>query len=381
MMKTTQFKKKQSELDLFHLNLFNQIDRELINSNHLNAFKSLGLSPFQKSVEELIGKTTVNSLNHLVKQIQDVVPLTMKSIINEVNFYNRSLSQSLIDFIKSMNYIQYTIEAPLQRSINETIKKNIDSISLLNNYNNTLVNSLRDINKVLISNAQLSSLTNSINKSIISSNQDTFSSIIKFLQENKLNPSRNDNSQYTIENDTILIEKNKYSIAELKSAFKELIEESGIINNQKTLDESLSQLNKSISEINDNKLKTFLLNVVSSLLASIIFLFMTPQMNELAQSSFKQKSRTTIKKINEATNKLSPDVKEVLKDYRIIKLKALSVFISPKQKSKKLGFLYFGQIVKIIDTKKSWALVQLTSDNDSFELKGWVFSRYLKNLK
>jgi hypothetical protein len=66
---------------------------------------------------------------------------------------------------------------------------------------------------------------------------------------------------------------------------------------------------------------------------------------------------------------------------KIVTANNLVVRSSNSTKSEKIGILYFGSIVEVIEKKRDWCLVSWIDDRNALSLKGWVFSRYLTSLK
>lgn len=62
------------------------------------------------------------------------------------------------------------------------------------------------------------------------------------------------------------------------------------------------------------------------------------------------------------------------KDSKII-LKDMSVYISNRKDSERIGKVGSLQCVKIIDKKRNWSKIQFNLDKR--EVKGWVFTRYI----
>ncbi|MDD4550025.1 MAG: SH3 domain-containing protein [Syntrophomonadaceae bacterium] len=48
-------------------------------------------------------------------------------------------------------------------------------------------------------------------------------------------------------------------------------------------------------------------------------------------------------------------------------------------KSQKLSLLFFGDAVIVIKKKRNWTLVEPVDESNK-QLKGWIFTRYLKDI-
>ena len=67
--------------------------------------------------------------------------------------------------------------------------------------------------------------------------------------------------------------------------------------------------------------------------------------------------------------------------YRLVTADILHVRQAKKKKSSVVGYLRFGDVVKILKKGRHWSLVVLKDEENEIILQGWVFSRYLKKIK
>jgi hypothetical protein len=68
----------------------------------------------------------------------------------------------------------------------------------------------------------------------------------------------------------------------------------------------------------------------------------------------------------------------IMNNFRFVSAHTLQVRKSNSVNSSIIGQLHFGQLVRIIQKKKSWTLVELQNSSTDIVLKGWVFTRYIK---
>lgn len=68
---------------------------------------------------------------------------------------------------------------------------------------------------------------------------------------------------------------------------------------------------------------------------------------------------------------------QLLLDYRFVSAQVLIVRQNPRARSPEIGRLHFGRMVKLLEWKKDFSLVQWTDPKSGVEMQGWVFSRYL----
>jgi len=67
-------------------------------------------------------------------------------------------------------------------------------------------------------------------------------------------------------------------------------------------------------------------------------------------------------------------------DMRFVTVMSLDVRSRPKRRSTKLHTLAFGEVVRFVDRRRGWALVEFPEGANGDMLRGWVFARYLGRL-
>uniref|UniRef100_UPI0039E9B0A7 SH3 domain-containing protein n=1 Tax=Clostridium perfringens TaxID=1502 RepID=UPI0039E9B0A7 len=83
-----------------------------------------------------------------------------------------------------------------------------------------------------------------------------------------------------------------------------------------------------------------------------------------------RKVKKTVVKEMEDENK-----EQILKTYRFVDTDVLFVRSNKSIKSKKIGELRYGSLIKVLNKNRNWTLVEY-SENDCY-IKGWVFTRYI----
>ena len=89
--------------------------------------------------------------------------------------------------------------------------------------------------------------------------------------------------------------------------------------------------------------------------------------------------REAVKAINQNVTRQIPV--ELLQDFRFVKARELNVRVSPSRKSPRIGFVYFGEVLRVIKAKKNWTLVERQSEDGEVLIRGWVYTRYLDKFK
>ena len=70
-----------------------------------------------------------------------------------------------------------------------------------------------------------------------------------------------------------------------------------------------------------------------------------------------------------------------IKRFRFVKVNILNVRRKPTIKSEKIDELYLGQVVRIIQKKRNWSLVEYSDTTTDEVCSGWVFTRYLERFR
>lgn len=201
------------------------------------------------------------------------------------------------------------------------------------------------------------------------------------LESNRVNLSNAFNQSYSFEGNTLTIESEKYNFDELRTMIDDIVNESDILSFNKDIKNSIKKINTSIAKIKSSGLRYFIMGAIFAFILQFIFTVFGKEITDYSKSIFKQKSRIAIKKITVASKQLSIDAKDVLRNYRYVSKDILIVRMNPKQKSKKIGELYFGQVVQLKKYKKDWSFVEVTDENLPEHFEGWVISRYLRKFK
>jgi hypothetical protein len=99
--------------------------------------------------------------------------------------------------------------------------------------------------------------------------------------------------------------------------------------------------------------------------------------NKYYSDSVNNNQAQLIRNIKTEVNKFQLDPHFIGK-YRFVATRQLNVWSRGTTKSRLLGKLYFGQVVRIIQKNKNWTLVEYHNETEEVVIKGWVFTRYIK---
>lgn len=135
-----------------------------------------------------------------------------------------------------------------------------------------------------------------------------------------------------------------------------------------------------ISELKEPLLKRIFIGVIIGLISTLIFSFVKPLIDESIKH-FSINRRIVVKEIQkEARTQLAID-SALLKNLRIVVAKCLNMRANKNRRSSVVALLYFGSIVRVIERRKNWTLVEYVNPESQLATQGWVFSRYLKKVR
>lgn len=169
----------------------------------------------------------------------------------------------------------------------------------------------------------------------------------------------------------------EFTVNEVKDVIESYFEEYAI-NNPINIERFCNNLISGLRNLHISPaLKQILLNVIAGIITAIIVAFyINPLINAEIQPN--QSPRATVKEIKRTVSNTGVNL-YVLKEYRFVRVACLNVRLSNSIKSKLVGKLYMGQMVKVIRKKKNWCLMEY--ENGDVLIRGWVFTRYLEKFK
>jgi hypothetical protein len=174
----------------------------------------------------------------------------------------------------------------------------------------------------------------------------------------------------------LLLNGEKYHFDDIQNEIDNLIEDEdiGIYIKEKNWENAIKKLIASSKTKKSDYLITFIIGVLSSLIASIIFYKSLEE-----YSSTKNISNRNTKVIVKKIKKKSFPETIYLENVRYVSVNTLYVREKNAKKSLKIGELHIGNVVQILRKKADWSLIYYKFED--IELKGWVFSRYLKKFR
>lgn len=373
--------KPLSKLNTYHDNIFSQMDKSLMVSGASEVLKSFGASPFEQYAKEYKDIISGNAVSQLLTKINQTIPSAMNSLMHHISGYNKMINQNALNMVKQLNSLASSVPLiALSNVTNQTsqLAKNLSSASEM--YSKSL-NNFWETQNALIENGVFSSLTENLNRITKTINFELFADISEMIQNDRKYLNDVFNQSFRIEGNSLIIEKEKYPIEEIRTVVEQVIEESGISKVGQDLRQGFNEIKKSITKSNDNNLKIFVLSLIAAIIIQFVFTVFGQEIKDYSHNLFKQKSKTALRKVTEATKQLPNETQIILKSYKIVSVQVLNVRMYAKQKSKKIGELFFGQLVLVKKVQKDWTLIQIVNDDETEKIEGWVFSRYLKKIR
>lgn len=147
--------------------------------------------------------------------------------------------------------------------------------------------------------------------------------------------------------------------------------------NELTLQGALNQILAAIEASGDSLARRLLWFVLVPLLLLMIAAVVNPLADHYIKGKLSESSQGAERKVKERAAQTVGDL-SVLSDYRYVRASVLIVRANAKAKAPSVGQLRFGQAVLVLETRGGFSQVLWTSSDGTSQLKGWVFSRYLR---
>jgi len=294
------------------------------------------------------------------------------------------------DLFNKESYLQNTIESLntsrfLDESFNlvnkeDFIQKTLDSMNADKYWNTTfdlfnkesyLQNVLENLNTDKYWNDTFDWLNN-----LYHSIQDL--SKIDDLKETATNILENYSStDLKIGNDgTISVLGEMVSIDEINNEVQSFLKANIYLPSQNKIRDFLNNLIAKIRQLK-KPIQFVLIHIILQLFLNVMSVYVY-HLVETKLNPPKFSKREIIKKIRGVTQQKF-DL-EQLKNHRIVSANILNVRDKPDHQSRKIDKLSLGQVVKVIEKKRNWTLIEYHYENSDDIFNGWVFTRYLEKI-
>ncbi|MBM4066768.1 MAG: SH3 domain-containing protein [Planctomycetes bacterium] len=191
---------------------------------------------------------------------------------------------------------------------------------------------------------------------------------------------------YEVDGSDILVDGNGTISVATESISKEALQdivnqvtESAFEHAGNKLDIAVSKIVYEIQSLKDPFIQKILTWFIFPIIVGIILSIVKPISDYYLRQSFTIDKRVANKEINRRIQVVAKD-KSYLASFRFVTEDTLDVRKKGNRKSKIVGYLYFGQVVEIIEKGRRWTLVKWT-DAQGVTIQGWVYTRYLQRFK
>lgn len=175
----------------------------------------------------------------------------------------------------------------------------------------------------------------------------------------------------------VVMAQDVFDIGHIQKVVEEKLEESGLTRGAFVSQHTLDKLIEEIRNIKEPILQKVVWNFIFPLIIAMISLFIAPQIKEFSKQFFSKNRAAAIGYIKKEAPKLVKE-KTILKRLRFVTASSLNVRERNKKDSRKVGTLYFGDVVRIIEKRRNWTLVEWASEDKDVVVRGWIFTRYIK---
>lgn len=180
-----------------------------------------------------------------------------------------------------------------------------------------------------------------------------------------------------------LEEVNQVDDKEIRGIVTGVLEENDLVNPNKSLEEKINILRDEMKTIKESQSprNTIMLSIIANIIFALFITLISPFLEPIKEeySTFvHEKGREVIKEIKQKVQN-TIDIALIEQSYKIVSIETLSVRITNKRNSKKVGELYFGQLVQVVERKRNWTKVRFEGF-DGNKIEGWGYSRYLESI-
>ena len=213
-------------------------------------------------------------------------------------------------------------------------------------------------------------------------NTDSFGTIVKEIESAKsaagisefdLEPSVNQDGTLSFVDDSV-------NLVSLQIIGEEIIS-NAVQSQSENIVQAIEKLITEVKSQKDPLIQRVLIQLIYPIVLYLLFAFVNPYADFHVKNYLNKTEKKQIsKQINTAVIR-HVQYREVLNTFRYVTADVLSVRQNKNRSSILIGYLYFGQSVKILEKQKNWTKVRWVDDTEGNSIKGWVFTRYLKRFK
>lgn len=172
---------------------------------------------------------------------------------------------------------------------------------------------------------------------------------------------------------------------ELQELVDAVIERSGIRTAEATIADAVNKLVCETRKLpRETLFRKFMVNFIISFLVELVMLFIIGpllQPTVLKDGGYSGPPRSAvIRTVQRAVSQMAVP-REVVRDYRFVTADCLNVREQGSMDSRVIGRLHFGDVIRVVDKRRHWTLVEWTDGEGQVRVRGWVFTRYIAKFR
>lgn len=179
---------------------------------------------------------------------------------------------------------------------------------------------------------------------------------------------------------TIAYDGNTYDISEINSVVEESLEVAGFFSEKRISQKIFYNLISILRKFKDVALQKIVWIIIGCIISKMVDYSLDVTLGNISNALSKPQNVAISKFVQKEIPK-NVDDKNVLKNLRFVNNFFLDVRIINYERSKLLWTLRLGDVVRVMQKKKNWTLIQWKDDENDLMITGWVFTRYLKKFK
>lgn len=182
------------------------------------------------------------------------------------------------------------------------------------------------------------------------------------------------------DNQTIAYDGKTYDISEINSVVEESLEAAGFFSEKRLSQKIVYNLITILRKFKDVALQKVVWIIIGCIISRMFDYSLDVTLGNISNVLSKPQKAAISKFIQKEIPKTIGD-KTVLTNLRFVNKDFLDVRVINYERSKLLWTLCLGDVVRVIQKKKNWTLIQWKDDENDLMITGWVFTRYLTKFK
>lgn len=339
------------------------------------------MNDIQKSIDMATASMNIPTFYDPLREINE----HMKSIINPLYKFEKQM-EYLYDPMKKINEQMEAMYNPLGN-----IQKELDSLYSQMTPNFSSLSSITKLANVFQEslNATLAMPSMKDQMDALSKSYSEYRKIGDFASASLKSPAltslvdsiidrQKEARQYISSIESIEVVSESILLQEIENIRENILEVNSSGNIK--IEEYLFNLNEYIvSQKNPHLLllfQAYILPIIMGIITSMVYdLAIKPNLEDM-----NTKQVTIKKEIIQQVKEHIPNP-QVRVDYRIVKVDVLNVREGKSRSSKIISSLTFGEVVEIIRKEKNWSLIKRYNPESETYIQGWVFTRYLAQIR